>query len=188
MPISRPIRAKARSVWADLLDIILPRTCLACGRILGGREPGFQCLACRSSMRLVMEPQCPVCGVPYFGKVMAPGPCPACLDSPPAFAQARSLFLYRGSGARLIQALKYEHATWVQAEIAHLLRSDPRWSEFFHEAVLVPVPLHRARERTRGYNQAVVIASAIRIPRGTLRRASFTSSDSLTMSSKPIKA
>ncbi len=112
-------------------------------------------------MSLIREPQCPVCGVPYFGNVRVPGPCPTCLDSPPEFEQARSLFLYRGSGARLIQTLKYEHGTWAQMEIAHLLREESRWEAFFRDAVLVPVPLHRVRERSRGYNQAAVIAAGI---------------------------
>jgi ComF family protein len=78
------------------------------------------------------------------------------------FRQARSVFLYQGTGARLVHALKYEGGVWLQLEITALLKGSSRWSQFFGNGLLVPVPLHRGRMRARGYNQAEIIARALR--------------------------
>ncbi|MGC9451884.1 MAG: ComF family protein [Oceanipulchritudo sp.] len=56
--------------------------------------------------------------------------------------------------------LKYERGTWLRSEIRALLAGNG-WAVWFSGASLVPVPLHRAKLRARGYNQAEVIAAAI---------------------------
>lgn len=77
------------------------------------------------------------------------------------FDRSRALFLYRGAGARIVHGLKYEGSVWLKKEIELLLREFPIWRQFFNDAQLVPVPLHKSKERQRGYNQAQVIAEAI---------------------------
>ncbi len=155
------IRAALRRAWLAGLDAVLPRTCLRCGRIVSGPEQRFSCDACRLDYVWVREPFCVQCGKPFAGAVAAGRRCAACLAEAPAFDCARSLFVYRGTGARLIHALKYEGGLWLQGEITALLRENPRWAEWFAGTVLVPVPLHPRRQGARGYNQAEVVARAI---------------------------
>jgi len=81
---------------------------------------------------------------------------------PPAFSRARSLFLYSGTGARLIHALKYEKGTWLQEEISSILIRSGKWNEYLDGGVLIPVPLHARRFRKRGYNQAESVVGAIK--------------------------
>jgi ComF family protein len=145
----------------ELLDWVLPRTCLECGCLLTSTSPGFSCAACRARYPLIREPQCRCCGVPFYGKLLEGPLCRACMDTPPRFSRARSVFLYRDIGARLVHTLKYEQGTYLRTEISDLLRTDARWRDFFVDSILIPVPLHRRKLRRRGYNQADIIARAI---------------------------
>lgn len=90
-----------------------------------------------------------------------PRECATCRAEPPVFDRARSLFLYRGTGARVVHALKYEGGTWLRAEISSLIREAAGLHSFFEGAALIPVPLHPGKLRSRGYNQAVIVAEAI---------------------------
>lgn len=176
-----------------LLDWVLPRTCLQCGRLLEAGTTGYSCVACRAHYSLIREPQCRCCGVPFYGR-LADGPlCRSCTDHPPHFARARSVFLYRGTGARLVHALKYEQGIYLQQEIAELLRADARWRDFFVNHVLVPVPLHPRKLRKRGYNQTEIIVQAIRavVPEAgmcdCLKRIRMTPSQTFLSRSQRLK-
>jgi ComF family protein len=60
-----------------------------------------------------------------------------------------------------VHVLKYEGGSWLLNEIACLLAENPDWQAYFAGAVLVPIPLHPRKLRSRGYNQSLVIAHAI---------------------------
>jgi ComF family protein len=187
-PLCRISRLAVRAACGrlpGLLDLVFPRTCIRCGALIRGREGAFTCAACRAGYPLIRDPFCAVCGAPFHGVLAAPGCCEQCRAEPPRFERARSLFLYRGTGARLVHALKYERATWLESEITDLLRADPQWRAALGGAALIPVPLHPRKERARGYNQAAVIARAMQraIPQTTciyaLRRVRPTASQTL---------
>jgi competence protein ComFC len=61
--------------------------------------------------------------------------------------------------ARAISLLKYDKVTrlggWFASRLEEVIRSEP---QIFSVDVIVPVPLHPARRRERGYNQAELIA------------------------------
>jgi ComF family protein len=60
----------------------------------------------------------------------------------------------------LVHALKFRRARAVaDAMAARIVASAP--ANWLDEVTLVPVPLHPARERRRGFNQAAVIAEAL---------------------------
>lgn len=150
-----------RPVLDRLLEAVFPRTCVNCGRLLDSGTEGFSCPACRSGYLWIRPPFCSVCGVPFAGQLETEATCAACRERPPVFDEARSLFLYQRTGARVVHALKYEGGSWLQAEIAARLHGQAGWERYFRDTVLVPVPLHPRKERRRGYNQAEVVARAI---------------------------
>jgi len=78
-----------------------------------------------------------------------------------AFAQARSFASYEGTLRLLIQRLKYDGYRPLAKPLGRFLaeavqRLDPQSFD-----VLVPVPLHRRRERRRGFNQAALLAAHV---------------------------
>jgi competence protein ComFC len=185
--------SKFHRIGRLVLDFVLPRTCLQCGCLLEPGTQGYACAACRARYAIIREPQCRCCGVPFYGHLLDGPICRSCTDSPPRFRQARSVFLYRGTGARLIHSLKYEQGIYLQQEISELLRGDARWRDFFVNSLLVPVPLHPRKFRKRGYNQAEIITQAIRevVPEAgicdCLKRIRMTPSQTFLSRSERLK-
>jgi competence protein ComFC len=95
--------------------------------------------------------------------------CPACQDKMYAFDRARSFALYEGALVRAILLLKFEHieplGAWFAERLAEVVREE---GGLLGADVVVPVPLHRQREKERGYNQAALIskhlAKRLRLP------------------------
>ena len=103
---------------------------------------------------------CARCGLPIPSPLVL---CPACAARPPAYDAASALGLYLVDGeklnplARAVRALKFHGERAVAATLARALAhlaAVPR------DALVVPVPLHVARLRERGYNQAALLARA----------------------------
>src|SRR5205823_14455501 len=65
---------------------------------------------------------------------------------------------YRGSLERLLHAFKFERHDFLDAPLAELLESVVRDADF---DAIVPVPMHRSKQRQRGYNQAELLARAL---------------------------
>lgn len=90
--------------------------------------------------------------------------CPTCLATPPSFETARALGLYRSAGdghnplALAIQALKYRGRRCVAVALGELLASADTVPP---GSLVVPVPLHPARLRARGFNQAFLLARTL---------------------------
>ena len=156
------IRRNSRWIWNCLLDLVYPRTCVRCGRLCDGCDEIYTCRECRRGYEWIEGPVCDLCGGPFHGSIENRAICATCREKRPAFRQARSLFLYRRTGARLIHSLKYEKGTWLQEEITFILKESDKWRDYFSEGVLIPVPLHYRRLRSRGYNQAETVAAAIK--------------------------
>jgi ComF family protein len=151
----------ARRPWRALLDVLLPPQCVTCDAYVS--EPGLLCAECFRQTGFITEPFCVRCGVPFAASALG-GPdrlCPGCRAEPPAFERARAALRYDTQGRRLILPFKHADRTELAATLApHMARAGV---ELLHDAdVLVPVPLHRSRLFHRRYNQAALLAQAIR--------------------------
>lgn len=129
------------------LDLLYPPRCALCD------EPGtFLCDACAASLPRAGGERCDVCWLP-----LRSGFCPGCSEHPSAFSSLRSVWRYEGEARKLVHAFKFGgQASLGRPLAAQLARS---YREHSLEAdVLVPVPLTGGRKRTRGYNQAGLLA------------------------------
>jgi ComF family protein len=126
------------------------------------------CMACGASLQNHHQRLCAHCGELLDAARIAPGALRALRASRgPHGALDHLLVLYyfdRDSPLqRLIHTLKYRGGRSVGrelgVELGKLLRADLRGPS---PAALVPVPLHPARFRERGYNQARLVADGIR--------------------------
>jgi ComF family protein len=151
MAVSTFLQAAVR----PLLDYALPPRCAACGIIVA--EPGTLCAACWGSISFLGEPMCATCGVELPSMAGSGALCGACLAAPPPFDRARAVMRYGEVGRMMAHRLKYGRrlslAGVMAAHVARLLEDGPP-----ETMLLVPVPLHRWRIWSRGFNQAALIA------------------------------
>jgi ComF family protein len=151
-----------------LLDAVLPQHCEACERPLPLGHGACLCATCRAAMAPPPAPLCRSCGVP-LGISGPSDACPSCIHHPPAFAAARAAALYLPAASGLnplaaaVQGLKYRGRRKLAGALGALLAE--RYP-FAPDALLVPVPLHRARLAFRGFNQALLLARALGRRRG----------------------
>lgn len=143
---------------AALLDQLYPPVCLACDRPVASADT--LCADCFRALRPITEPHCPVLGIP-FEVSLGPGALSAeAIADPPLFGRARSATVYNSIARALVAKLKYSDRPELARFCARLMRQAGHelWGP---DAVLVPVPLHRARQFTRRYNQSTELARAL---------------------------
>ncbi len=155
-----------------MLSVLLAAPCAACGAVLDAPTRGCVCATCWARVALITPPVCERCGLPIASTAL----CRRCRRRPSAVDRGRSAGLYEGALRDIIHAFKYDARRSLAAPLAALVRRHT--GDVLHGVdAIVPVPLHRARERARGFNQAEDLARAIaaRLPvRRALRRVRAT--------------
>ena len=153
----RRIRRAVESVF----DVLYPEP-PPCSLCLGEVPVAFHvavCGRCLSRLPRVGGAICRRCGRP----VAAEGTlCGQCARRPSAVDYARSFGVYQGFLKECIHALKYRGEARIAEGLGELMAWAAWWDGGFHKIDrVVPVPLHPARERERGYNQAELLARAV---------------------------
>ncbi|MGC9128414.1 MAG: ComF family protein [Acidithiobacillus sp.] len=146
-------RDRGRRLWRDgsarLLDWLLPERCRSCD------APGAAlCAACLGDWPRLPEDRCAYCALP----VAANGDCPVCALEAPAWDYCFTPFVYDTPLDTAISAWKFgDRLDWTRplaaAWVAAMGSQPPS-----RPACLIPVPLHRARLRERGFNQSELLA------------------------------
>lgn len=133
----------------------LPPRCPGCGAVAEA-DHRF-CGECWSKLRFLGPPCCVSCGEPFDYPRGAEARCGPCLDRPPLHDGARAAVAYGDVARRVALRLKYGgRAAFAETVARPMTRLLPEGAE-----LLVPVPLHRWRLWSRGFNQAALIAHAI---------------------------
>ena len=129
---------------------------------------------CWSKLEPLKPPFCPQCGLPATA---IEGPCGACRLREYAFDFARSALLFNDALREIIHHLKYSDRVSLARPLGALLRECLQ-REAFQADVAIPVPLHRSRERQRGFNQAELLSASLnrRIETQVIRRKKKTPS------------
>ncbi|MGD8289993.1 MAG: double zinc ribbon domain-containing protein, partial [Gemmatimonadota bacterium] len=178
------------TAWAsDLLDLLLPAGCVACRSwIPGGGDAPLVCARCRSRLREAAWPRCPRCHHPRGSGRPEAERCPECEAWPDALTAARYAYVLGTPSDDLVHALKYEG--W--SELADVMgdavaRQVAMLTVPQREArVIVPVPTTAERLRSRGYNQAELLARRVarvcrlRLEVGLVRTGARASQTALT--------
>lgn len=154
----------------DFISLFFPRVCCGCGHSLLDSEEIVctDCLYLLPYTNFHLYPDNPV-AKQFWGRI------------PLVFAGACFYFSKRSKVQRIIHQLKYnnkpEVGTWLGQIYGKQIVSTPLASTV---DVIIPVPLHRDRQRKRGYNQSEYIARGISevlgipVDNKSLIRTSFT--------------
>jgi ComF family protein len=163
MQLSATLPAQLRRLGRAVVDGVLPPRCLACGTIVD--EPDALCSSCWAGMRFFAPPWCAVCGLPFPHPMGEEAVCADCARQKPSWDRARAVMRYDKHSRHLVLALKHGDRT-------HVARALGRWmgragAELLEGAdMIMPVPLHWTRLFTRRYNQAGLLAHAVRAAGG----------------------
>ena len=144
-------RALASACARSLLDFALPPRCAGCGTIV--EQVHSFCATCWKQVDFLGESGCDCCGLPL--EATDQKICARCLASPPRIQRTRAAVAYDDLSRGLAIRLKYGRKVGIARTMAHYMAPLVRASE---GAVLVPVPLHRTRLWTRGFNQSALVA------------------------------
>ncbi|MGF1548452.1 MAG: ComF family protein [Thiotrichales bacterium] len=126
--------------------------CYRCQASVSGRQ--LFCSACLTELPWLGQ-ACARCALPLPDGTTTH--CGECLRQPPPYERVLSLFEYSAPVDRLVADLKYHERLWAGRWFAELLVE--RFGAALHGTqLLVPVPLHSARLRQRGFNQALELA------------------------------
>jgi competence protein ComFC len=164
--------------WLDTgLGFLYPEICQICSQERAVASEGFVCVACWEKVRFIKPPFCERCGLPYEGEITMAFECSNCQEMDLHFSAARSAVVAGELMLEVIHRYKYQRALWFEPFLVDLLvrQAAPvlareKWD------MIVPVPLHPAKQREREFNQAerlaVQLSRATRLPMNTklLRR------------------
>ncbi len=171
-PSRNPFLAVFQNLAGIVTSVCFPANCRLCERLLEDARRVPLCDDCLSSFQQLPPGGCDLCGLPgTFDPDFPEGVsyCADCQRRRFAFQLARSFGFYEGALARAIVLLKHERieplAKWFSARLADLVvQQGTRMAA----DVIVPVPLHRQRQRERGFNQADLfgrpLAKRLRLP------------------------
>lgn len=150
-----------RTLAATLVGFALPPRCPGCGVVVA--DDHLFCLGCWQELDFLGGPACERCGVPFGEDVDGALLCAPCLAQPPAFHHAAAAVAYGPTARTLALKLKYGRRPGIARTMARLM---DRLLPEGRDMLIVPVPLHRWRIWTRGYNQSALIAQALARRRG----------------------
>src|SRR5215469_2261148 len=145
-----------------LVSMLFPDGCRICEKLLTGSSRVPICDECLASFRPMPPTVCSACGwpvhSPFAGRdsvrtgqePQAGTNCTVCARRSLGFDRARSFGVYDGALVRAIMMLKFERmeplGAWFAARLTEIIA---REAKELTADLVVPVPLHRLRERER---------------------------------------
>ncbi len=164
---------------AAFREALFPNKCLTCGRFFHLKSyenppsavdrslspavfeaimASWLCPDCRTAFFPIESPKCPICGVMFKSRVGQDHICSECLTQKTYFDHIRSAGAYDGALMTAVHALKYKQKIQLARPLGRLLfHALICYPEIGMPDMLVPVPLHASKLKTRGFNQAALI-------------------------------
>lgn len=140
-------------------DILFPRRCPVCDEIVLPRG-GLICPECVKSLSFVKGPVCKKCGKEVFSDRLEY--CFDCTKHTRSFESGRALINYNDAAKDSMVKIKYKNKReYIDFYTEAICRRYEKQIARMGADVLVPVPVHPSRMKTRGYNQAELLARGI---------------------------
>jgi len=131
-------------MWQDFINMIFPRTCWTCQEIIGTHSLPI-CTTCQYDLPETNFHLCPTQN-PLTDKF---------IQTNIRFALAFYYFIKEGRTQRLLHELKYQNQTEVGELLGRWYGNLLRKNDFADKFdLIVPVPLHKKKLKSRGYNQS----------------------------------
>ncbi len=141
-------------------DLLYPKICPVCARIIPGDGSGNICQECRKKLSYITGVRCLKCGKTIDDA--AKQYCGDCARNRHWYRQGVGVWNYTKEIRTSVYAFKYHnqrvfaecYAREVQICCGDVIRN-------WHAQALVPVPMYAGKERRRGYNQAAILSEEL---------------------------
>jgi ComF family protein len=143
------------------VSLLYPETCAICGKNVRAGE--YLCDGCEAKVIRILPPFCETCSEPFEGSITSAFTCANCAHRTMYFDAAVAAYRGRGIVREVIHEFKYGRHIHLRHLVARWLAAaldDERVRDVFFD-LIVPVPLHPARQRERGFNQASLLAELL---------------------------
>ena len=144
-----------------IVSLLYPPACTICAAPVHDGE--YLCAGCESKVSRIVPPFCTKCSEPFDGAITSAFACANCSHRKLYFEAAVSAYRARGIVRHVILNFKYGRQIHLRHLVARWLVAafdDERLRERRFDAI-VSVPLHPARQRERGFNQAELLAERL---------------------------
>jgi ComF family protein len=152
VPMMRRIDNSAVRLLAPILDFMLPPRCPGCAAVV--EQDHRFCAGCWAQLTFLTGAGCAHCARPLGAQDGLT--CASCMRDPPDYDAVIAGVAYGDIAKRVVLRLKYARRPGLARTIAAVLAD-----RLPTGATLIPVPLHRWRLWSRGFNQTVAIARAL---------------------------
>src|ERR1043166_6952724 len=143
------------------VSLLYPPVCTICGKNVRAGE--YLCSWCEAKAIRIVAPFCQKCSEPFEGSITSEFTCANCAHRTIYFDAAVSAYRGRGIVREIIHEFKYARQIHLRHVVARWLEAalnDDRLRGRQFD-LIVPVPLHAARQRERGFNQASLLAGLL---------------------------
>lgn len=145
-----------KKVLSKITDLFFPRRCAICDKVIVN-EKGI-CAACEKKTKPLYGPVCMKCGKKLDGNSLH---CYDCSRKQHEFERNFSVFEYPHVRESLYRFKYRGRAEYASYYAMQAYRLHGKRLEALRADAIIPVPLHAARYRKRGYNQAEELAKEL---------------------------
>ncbi len=163
-----------RSLWKNFVNLVYTLTCLICKVRLTPLSDKPLCTACWQGIDFNLSPFCRVCGKhlpacpvdnqadePATGRAQA-FICKDCQRSAYFFSKAHSVCIYDGIIKECIHLFKYKAKLSLAQPLSKLMVDFAgNFLNMQNIDLILPVPLHGSKLRSRQFNQAALLAKGL---------------------------
>jgi len=149
------------SVMERLKELVFPSNiyCICCANIIDDTRPYSLCDACVRNLHWANETTCKKCGKILGGNYRR-SICNDCNETEHYFERGFTCAEYGMYEKLIIRDYKYHSKPYFGDKLAEIMY-DRLIIEELPLDLIIPVPMHRSKEKKRGYNQATLLAKGI---------------------------
>ena len=155
--------------WRQILDLLFPRACLLCRRLVVDERSPALCFHCEQDLSPIVK-SCLRCGAPVrTNELLISSPskrtdCAFCKGQRWEFGRAWSYTVYQATAARAVRLMKEAHCESLTRSVGDLLANWLKTQEAFSSVnydCIVPIPQHWLRRLSQRYNHAATLGERL---------------------------
>ncbi len=143
----------------SIMDVAFPRRCPLCNEIVIPKDKKA-CKLCVDKLPIISEPRCKRCSKPV--ETQEQEYCFDCIKSTRHYDCGISVFMYEGAIKKSLMDYKFRGLKqYAEFYVEQLILHAGETIKQMGIDYIIPIPLHKKKQRVRGFNQAQLLADGI---------------------------